>query len=152
MKKTFSPRHWIANSVASIVFLLYAIAAIYYTPFEPKTRIAFAALSIVLLLVCLYFWQPHESEKEKMDYWVWFTVFGVAWTFVGFGIGALIYRVSYLGLLTLQSTAWKSLGWMGPLAVGPFLVVPGLVSIMRKEILNLLNNYPSNKPDAGDSQ
>ena len=140
MKKTFSRRHWIANGIASIVFLLCAIIAIYYTPFEPKTRIAFAALSIVLLLVCLYFWQPHESEKEKMDYWVWFTVFGVAWTLVGFGIGALIYRVSYLGLLRLQSAAWKSLGWMGPLAVGPFLVVLGLVSIMRKGILNLLNN------------
>jgi heme/copper-type cytochrome/quinol oxidase subunit 4 len=140
MKKTFSRRHWIANGVASIVFLLCAITAIYYTPFEPTTRIALAFLSIVLLLMCFYFWQPHESGKEKMDYWVWFTVFGVAWTFVGFGIGALIYRVSYLGLLTLQSAAWKSLGWMGPLAVGPLLVVLGLVSIMRKAILNLLNN------------
>jgi hypothetical protein len=140
MKKSISRRHWIANGVASIVFLFCAITAIYYAPFEPKTRIALAALSIVLLLMCLYFWQLHESGKEKMDYWAWFTVFGVAWTFVGFGIGALIYRVSYLGLLTLQSAAWKSLGWMGPLAVGPFLVVLGLVSIMRKEILNLLNN------------
>ena len=140
MKKTFSRRHWIANGVAPIVFLLCAITAIYYTPFEPTTRIALAFLSIVLLLMCFYFWQPHESGKEKIDYWVWFTVFGVAWTFVGFGIGALIYRVSYLGLLTLQSAAWKSLGWMGPLAVGPLLVVLGLVSIMRKAILNLLNN------------
>jgi hypothetical protein len=140
MKKTFSRRDWIANGVASTVFLLCAITAIYYIPFEPKTRIALAALSIVLLLMCFYFWQPHESGKEKMDYYVWFTVFGVAWTFVGFGIGALIYRVSYLGLLTLQSAAWKSLGWMGPLAVGPFVVVLGLVSIMRKGILTLLNN------------
>ena len=140
MKKTYSRRDWIANGVASIVFLLCAIAAIYYTPFEPKTRIALAALSVVLLLMFFYFWQPHESGKEKMDYYVLFTVFGVAWTFVGFGIGALIYRVSYLGLLTLHSASWKSLGWMGPLAVGPFLVVLGLVSIMRKGILNLLNN------------
>jgi len=106
----------------------------------------------MLLLICFYFWQPQESGKEKMDYWVWITVFGVAWTFVGFGIGALIYRVPYLGLLTLQPAAWKSLGWMGPLAVGPFLVVLGLVSIVRKGVLNLLNNYPSNKSDVGDSQ
>ena len=140
MKKTYSRRDWIANGVASIVFLLYAIAAIYYTPFEPKTRIALAFLSVMLLLMCFYFWQPHESGKEKMNYWVWLTVFGVAWTFVGFGIGALIYRVSYLGLLTLQSAAWKSLGWMGPLAVGPFLIVLGVVSIMRKGILNILDN------------
>lgn len=140
MKKSFSRRDWIANSVASIVFLLCAIAAIYYTPFEPKIRIALAALSIMLLLMCFYFWQPHESGREKMHYWVWVTVLGVAWTFIGFGIGAVIYRVSYLGLLTLQPAAWKSLGWMGPLAVGPFLVVLGLVSIMRKGILNLLNN------------
>ena len=140
MKKTFSRRHWIANGVASIVFLLSAITAIYHTPFEPKTRIALAALSIVVLLTCFYFWQPHESGKEKMRFWIKFTVFGVVWTFVGFGIGALIYRVPYLGLLTLQSAAWKSLGWMGPLAVGPFLVILGLVSIMRKGILNLLKN------------
>ena len=140
MKKTYSRRDWIANGVASIVFLLCPIAAIYYIPFEPKTRIALAFLSVMLLLMCFYFWQPHESGKEKMNYWVWLTVFGVAWTFVGFGTGALIYRVSYLGLLTLQSAAWKSLGWMGPLAVGPFLVALGLVSVMRKRILNLLNN------------
>jgi hypothetical protein len=140
MKKIFSRRDWIANGVASIVFLLCAISAIYYTPFEPKTRIALAALSVVLLLMFFYFWQPHESGKEKMDYYVLFTVFGVAWTFVGFGIGALIYRVSYLGLLTLQSASWKNLGWMGPLAIGPFLIALGLVSIMRKGILNLLNN------------
>ena len=140
MKKNLSRRDWIATGGASIVFLLCSITAIYYTPFEPKTRIALVALSIVLMLMCFYFWQPHESGKEKMHYWVWVTVFGVAWTFVGFGIGALIYRVSYVGLLTLQSVAWKSLGWMGPLAVGPFLVGLGLVSIMRKGILNLLNN------------
>jgi hypothetical protein len=140
MKKAFSPRQWIANGVASIVFLLCAISAIYYAPFEPKTRIALVALSIMLLLMCFYFWQPHESGKEKINYWVWLMVFGVVWTFVGFGIGALIYNASYLGLLALQSAAWKSLGWMGPLAVGPFLVVLGLVSIIRKGILNLLNN------------
>jgi hypothetical protein len=140
MKKTFSRRHWIANGVASIVFLLCAVVVIYYTPFEPKTRIGLVALAIVLLLMCFYFWQLHESGKEKMHYWVWVIVFGVVWTLVGFGVGALIYNASYLGLLTLQSAAWKSLGWMGPLAVGPFLVVLGLVSIMRKGILNLLNN------------
>ena len=90
--------------------------------------------------MCFYFWQPQETGKEKMHYWVWVTVLGVAWTFVGFGIGALIYRVSYFGLLTLQPVAWKNLGWMGPLAIGPFLVALGLVSIMRKGVLNLLKN------------
>jgi len=138
MKKAFPRRHWIASGVASIVFLLFAISVIYYAPFDPKARIALAALSIMLLLMCFYFWQPQESGKEKTNYWVWIMVFGVAWTFFGFGIGALIYRVSYLGLLTLQPAAWKGLGWMGPLAIGPFLVVLGLVSIMRKGILNLL--------------
>jgi len=139
MKITFSQNCWIANGVASIVFLLCAIPAICYSPFEPKTRIALGALSIVVLLMCFYFWQLQEKGKEKMDYWVWCTVFGVGWTFVGLWIGALIYRVSYLDLLALQSTAWEGLGWMGPLAIGPFLVLLGLVSILRKGILKLLN-------------
>jgi len=152
MSKTLLPRHWIANSIASIFFLFFAITAIYYAPFELKIQIALVALSILLLLFSLYLWQPQESEKEMVQYWVWVVVLGLAWTFVGFGIGAMIYRVSYLGLLTLQPVAWKSLGWMGPLAFGPFLVVLGLVSIMRTGILNLLKNRSSNETDACNSQ
>lgn len=140
MKKNLSKIDWIANGLALFIFLFCTIIAIYYTPFEPKTRIALVGLSLVLIFLCFYFWQPQESGKEKMHYWVWVTVLGVAWTFVGFGIGALIYHVSYFGILTLQSIAWKNLGWMGPLAIGPFLVAVGLVSIMRKGILNLLKN------------
>jgi hypothetical protein len=139
MKIAFSQKNWIANGVASVVFVFCAITAIYCTPFEPQTKIALGALSIILLLGCFYLWQAHEGGKEKADFWVRFTVFGVAWTFVGLWIGSLIYRVSYVGLLTLQSAPWEALGWMGPLAIGPFLVVLGLVSIMRKVILNLLN-------------
>ena len=95
---------------------------------------------IVVLLICFYFWQPQESGKEKMVYWVWITVLGVVWTFAGLWIGSLIYPASYLGLLTLQSADWEALGWMGPLVIGPFAAVLGLVSVMRRGILNLLNN------------
>jgi hypothetical protein len=140
MKITSSQKNWIANGVASGVFLLCAVAAVYCSPFEPQTKIALCALSIILLLGCFYLWQPQEGGKEKLGFWVRFSVFGVAWTFVGLYVGSVIYRVSYVGLLTFQAAAWEGLGWMGPLAIGPFLVVLGLVCIMRKVMLNLLNN------------
>jgi hypothetical protein len=149
MKITSSQRHWIANGVASIVFLSCAIIAIYYITSDPRIRIALAALSIVVLLMCLYSWQERESGKQNTSFWIWFAVFGVVWTFVGNGIGALIYRVSYFGLLTFQSATWKAVGWMGPLAIGPLFVVIGLVSIVRKVILNLLNNKLSKKTYTG---
>jgi hypothetical protein len=140
MKITFSRKHWIANGVASILSLFCAITVICYSPFELPTRLALVALSIVVLLMCFYFWQPQEGGKESTGFWVWFTVFGAVWTFVGLWIGALIYQVPYFRLLTLHSAAWESLRWMGPLLIGPFIVLLGLVSIIRKGIPNLLNN------------
>jgi hypothetical protein len=140
MKITSSQKNWIANGVASIVFLICAIIPIYYITSDPRIRIALAALTIVVLLICLYFWQERESGKQNMSFWIWFAVFGVVWTFVGNGIGALIYRVSYIGLLSFEPTTWKAVGWMGPLAMGPLFVILALVSIVRKEILSLLNN------------
>jgi hypothetical protein len=140
MKMTSSQKNWIANGVASIVFLIGAIAAIYYISSDPRIRIPLAALTIVVLLICLYFWQERESGKQNMSFWIWFAVFGVVWTFVGNGIGALIYRVSYIGLLSFESATWKAVGCMGPLAMGPLFVIIALVNIVRKGILNLLNN------------
>jgi len=70
MKKTSSQRHWIANGVASIVFLICAITAIYYITSDPRVRIPLAALSIVVLLACLYFWQPREGGKQNIGFWI----------------------------------------------------------------------------------
>ena len=126
--------------VASIVFLICAITAIYYISSDPRVQIPLAALSIVVLLICLYSWQEREGGKQNIGFWLWFAIGGVVWTFVGSGIGALIYGVSYLGLLTFKTAAWKAVGWMGPLAMGPLFAIVALVNIVRKAILNLLNN------------
>jgi len=67
------------------------------------------------------------------------TVFGLVWSLVGPWIGSLIYHVSFLGLLKLDAAAWDALGWMGPLLIGPFVVVLGVVSMIRKMILDALN-------------
>jgi hypothetical protein len=109
--------------------------AIRYGPFGLLARIEFGLLSIVLLLICLYFWQAREYGKSKMGWWVWVTVVSIAWTLIGCGIGALRYGVSYVGLLTFRPEAWEGLGWMGPLGMGPFGVVIGLVGMMRRAIL-----------------
>ena len=140
MKKNLSRQDWIATAGASIVFLLCAITAIYYTPLEPKTRIAIAALSVVLILMCFFLATARKRKREAtslgLGYSLWSSL-DICWFW---DRSPEFTVVQYLALLTAQSAAWKSLGWMGMLAVGPFLVVIGLVSIMRKVILNLLNN------------
>jgi hypothetical protein len=67
------------------------------------------------------------------------TIFGLVWSFVGPWIGAMIYHVSFLGLLKFDPAAWDGLGYMGPLLIGPFIVVLCIVSMIRKVILDTLN-------------
>ncbi len=75
-----SHKHWIASGVASGVFLLCAFLAIRYDPFGLLARIEIGLLSVVQLLICLYFWQAREYGKSKMGLWVWVTVVSIAWT------------------------------------------------------------------------
>ena len=58
---------------------------------------------------------------------------------------SIIYRVSYFGILTFQKDAWDKLGYMGPLAMGPFLFILAVVSTLRGLILKLMKMKSSNQ-------
>ena len=72
-------------------------------------------------------------------------VFSIAWTFVGPFIGSLIYRVSYIDLITFQDDALDKVGYLGPLAMGPFFFVVAATSIVRGLVLNWMERRASNK-------
>ena len=130
---------YIANILASLLFLVFSVFAIWHSPFELWIQLHLGVLLVVILMICWFLWQPQESGNESMKWWCWMTVLGLVWSLVGPWIGALIYHVSFLGLLKFDPAAWDGLGYMGPLLIGPFIFVLGIVSMSRKVILDALN-------------
>jgi hypothetical protein len=130
---------YIANILASLVFLVIGVFAIWYSPFELWIQLSLGVLLVVIIMIFWFLWQPQESGNESMKLWCWMTVLGLVLSPVGLWIGALIYHVSFLELLKFDPAAWDGLGYMGPLIIGPFMVVLGIVSMIRKVILDAMN-------------
>ena len=130
---------YIANILASIVFLVLGVFAIRHSPFELWIQLSLGVFLVVILMTFWFLWQPQESGNESMKWWCWTTVLGLVWSPIGLWIGALIYHVSFLDLLKFDPAAWDGLGYMGPLLIGPFIFVLGIVSMIRKVILDVLN-------------
>ena len=135
----------IANSLATLILVSVSAWLIWGNPIDFRYQLALSALTIVVVLMCWFFWQPQVDGREPIRWWIWMLVFSIAWTFIGPFIGSLIYRVSYLGLLTFQDKAWGNVGYLGPLAMGPFLFVLAVVSILRGWILKIMERKSSNQ-------
>jgi hypothetical protein len=70
---------------------------------------------------------------------LFWTLFGVAWTFIGFYIGSLIYGVSYFKVLRLDSEALNNIGYLGPLAIGPFMFLTGVATLLRHAVFRVID-------------
>lgn len=132
------PKMYAANIIASFVFAGLCLLGIWHGPFELKTQLQLGAILIVVVVICWYFWQAEECGRWGMKFLFQVTIASLVWTFVGPWIASLIYHVSFLRLLRFDKAAWDSLGWTGPLMIGPVPLVFGIASMIRRAILDVL--------------
>ena len=132
----FKNKRKIANVIS--IFLTIAIAAIIVLRFEKRIEEILRLLFplIVVFALCIYYWQGKELDKIKPN--LFMISFGLLWTFFGFFIGTLIYRASFVRIITFDQEELNKLGYLGILAVGPFVFLLGVVSSIRWLILKIL--------------
>jgi hypothetical protein len=128
------------SSVASIIIVtLLGGYSLFSLPLEFEIQCTLVVVLLITFVACLFFWQPSQVGEEKLVFWSLFTLFGVAWTFIGFCIGSAIYRVPYSEVLRLDSDALNSMGYLGPLAIGPLVFLVGVVTLLRRAVFRLID-------------
>jgi len=136
------------NSASILTFAIALSIVVFLLCYLPqKYFLKFGEIVIVLFLfyipLCMYFWQPSESGKEKLNYWCWFMLFSIAWTFIGIFIGSLRYRVPYFSVLRLKLTTWQKMGYLGILAMGPLFLLLSFLSLIRCALFAAINSIIS---------
>ncbi|KPK10433.1 MAG: hypothetical protein AMJ68_09310 [Acidithiobacillales bacterium SG8_45] len=122
--------------VLSIFFVL--TSAIGFTlPLDSKIQTTIPFWAIIISFICYYLWQTNEWDDLKSSALV--TIFGLIWTVAGFYIGAVIYNAPCSEIMFLKSEAWNQMGYLGPLAIGPFAAIAGIVFMFRSLLLRLKN-------------
>ncbi|MCX7009299.1 MAG: hypothetical protein NTY53_18975 [Kiritimatiellaeota bacterium] len=141
-------KYILANILATIVLVIIAGALIWFSPINPSNQLGLSIVLLIIVLYCWYTWQPQENGKLTIRSWAWQALIFLVWILILPLIFALMYRLSYLELLTFHFETFKKVDYIGRilLVIGPPLLVIALVSMIRGVIIKTLTGFVASFP------
>jgi len=138
-------KHIVANILATLVCVITVGALIWCSPINLSNQYGLSIGLLVIVLYCWYTWQPQERGKATIRSWAWQALIFLVWIFILPLIFALIYRLSYLELLTFHFETFKKVDYIGRLllVIGPPMLVIALVSMIRGVIIQIIEKNSS---------